>query len=92
MLGNLLVNCGKRYKNLNNGKSCDDCSYGDFCPHNCESRYTSELIYVFKRLKDMKVKQFLSDEIIVDDKITDREMKSCFDTLMRIGDFTDQTI
>lgn len=35
LLETILLSCDKRHRMLQN-KQCSDCSYGEFCPHNCE--------------------------------------------------------
>ena len=92
MISQFLSTCDKRYQNTQSCDSCDDCSYKDFCPHDCEKcldfihtpshapdgapnrkydcdrmadfyvckytcRYTSEMIYALRRLKDLSNKQ-----------------------------------
>jgi hypothetical protein len=91
MIERLLSVCNQRYQDTNSSDCCDDCTYKDYCPHDCEKclayihtpnrapagapnrkydcgrmadfyvckyscRYTSEMIYALRRLKDLSNK------------------------------------
>jgi hypothetical protein len=64
------------------------------CPSGCRycyANYRQKAVAHNYSIHD-SLSPLLSGKISADDKITDREMTSCFDTQMRIEDFTGQTI